>query len=124
MKTDVYRATWSINALGILVIICVVAGCRTIPAARSEGETDREAQEALTAVAGAVAGKPLSQEEIRQLEKQLREDKEAQSAVQAITGSMSASTPVVKYCPITGKRYAPHMEFCPEHNVPLKVVDQ
>ncbi|HQP11008.1 MAG TPA: hypothetical protein PKV41_06465 [Candidatus Omnitrophota bacterium] len=109
-----------------MVFFCVVlilSGCRTIaPVGQGRNETSQEAQEALSAVAGAISGKPLSDEDLRNLEKQIREDEEAQTAVQAITQSVGGKAPVVKYCPIDGKRYAPHMEICPEHQVPLETV--
>ncbi len=111
----------------VLIFVCVVlliSGCRTVSPAQSEGETREEAQEALSAIAGALSGKPLSEEDFRNLEKQIREDEEAQTAIQAITGSIGGGAPIVKYCPITGQRYAPHMEICPEHQVPLKIVEE
>ena len=90
---------------------------------QSQEETEEDVQEALSAVAGALSGKPLDEDDLRNLEKQIRTDEEAQTAIQAITGSVGGKVPVVKYCPITGKRYAAHMEYCPEHNVKLEIVE-
>jgi hypothetical protein len=106
----------------LLIIFCVIvlgAGCRTVTSATSAQETS---QEALSAVAGAVSGKPLSSEDLRNLEKQVREDEGARTAVQAISESVGGRAAVVKYCPVDGKRYASHMEICPDHQVPLEVL--
>ena len=73
-------------------------------------------------MAGALSGKPLSKKELKSLENQIRTDKEAQSAVRAITESVGEKSAVVKFCPITGERYAAHLERCPEHGVLLEVV--
>ena len=112
------------GGLAIFFIVFLISGCRTVSTVQSESETRKEAQEALAAVAGALSGKTLNEEDLRHLEKQIREDKEAQTAIQAITESVGGKPPIVKYCPITGQRYASYMEECPEHHVPLKVVDQ
>ncbi len=53
----------------------------------------------------------------------IRADKEAQSAIGAITGAVSGKALSVKYCPATGKRYSPRIETCPVHGVELKNVD-
>jgi hypothetical protein len=113
----------TLNILGIVSIVALLAGCQTAAPVQGPEETREDVEESLTAVAGALSGKQLSEEDVRNLEKQLREDEKAQSAVQAITESISTKAPVVKYCPVDGKRYAPHMETCPEHGVPLKIVE-
>ncbi len=111
------------NALAVLFIVFFFSGCKTLSPAKSDAETRKEAREALSVVAGAISGKTLSDEDLRNLEKQIREDEGAQSAIQAITESVGGKAAVVKYCPVTGKRYAPHMEICPEHHILLEVVN-
>ncbi len=103
-------------------IVLFLAGCQTASPVQSRQETGKDVQEALSAVAGALSGRPLSEEELHDLEKQIRTDEEAQTAIQVITESVGG-TPAVKYCPVTGRRYAPHLEVCPEHGVELKEVD-
>ena len=70
-----------------------------------------------------MSGRELSEEEKRNLQEQMRTDKDAQSAVQAISGSVSGKNVKVKYCPVGGERYAPHIETCPVHGVRLELVD-
>ena len=89
---------------------------------QNQEETGKDVKEALSAVAGALSGKLLDEDDLRALEKQIRTDEDAQTAIQAITESVGGKVPVVKYCPITGRRYAAHMEYCPEHNVKLEIV--
>jgi len=111
---------------GLLLLLSVAivhSGCRTVAPVQGSKESSVEAQEALTAVAGALSGRPLSEEELRGLEQQIRTDEEAQTAVQAITGSIEGKARQVKYCPVTGRRFAVHLEMCPEHQIPLETVD-
>jgi len=108
--------------MGTLVLCLVFTGCQTSPKVQNSNETNKEAQEALTAVAGALSGKQLSKEDLRDLQKQIESDEDAQSAIQAITESVGGKGLVVKYCPITGRRYAAHIETCPEHEIKLEIV--
>jgi hypothetical protein len=110
-------------AVTLFLIATTLSGCQTAAPIKAESETNQDVQEALTAVAGAMRGRKLSEEEKRNLERQIRSDTEAQSAIQAISESVSGKSVKVKYCPITGKRYAPNLEECPEHHVPLETVD-
>ncbi len=68
-----------------------------------------------------LAGRPLTPQEARELEQQIRNDPEARSAIRKIAASMSEA-PKSKYCPVDGARFAPHLKICPVHNVPLKEV--
>lgn len=113
-------------AVTFIFIFCSVllSGCQTMAPVQHKTESREDVQEALSVVAGALSGKKLSEEELRDLVKQIRTDEDAQSAIQAITESVGGQAPVAKYCPVTGRRYAPHLEVCPEHNVELKTVDQ
>ena len=97
-------------------------GCQTIQQTQNSKENTEDAGEILSAVAGALSGKTLSEEEIRNLKKQIQTDKDAQSAIQVITDSVGGKTLQVKYCPVTGKRYASHIEICPEHQIKLEIV--
>jgi len=98
-------------------------GCQTTSKGRNSIENTENIGEVLSAVAGALSGKQLSDEEMRNLEEQIRTDKEAQSAIEVITNSVGGKAPQVKYCPITGRRYASHIEICPEHQVQLEIVN-
>ena len=95
-------------------------GCQTLSAKRGSAV---EAREAMTSVAGGLAGRPLTPQEARELEQQIRNDPEARSAIRKIAASMSEA-PKSKYCPVDGARYAPHLKICPVHNVPLKEVTE
>lgn len=106
----------------VAVLTLFLLGCQTISQVQRSKENTEDAGEILSAVAGALSGKTLSEEEIRNLEKQIRTDEEAQSAVQVITDSVGGKISQVKYCPVTGKRYASHIEICPQHQIKLEVV--
>lgn len=95
-------------------------GCQTLSARRSSAV---ETRQAMTSVAGGLAGRPLSEEEARELEQQIRTDPEAREAVRKIATSMSEA-PRAKYCPVGGEHYAPSLEICPVHNVKLKTVGE
>lgn len=111
------------QAFVLAVIIAALGGCRTVPPAKQEAESEEDVQAALTSVAGALSGRELSAEEKRSLEKQIRTDKDTQTAIQAISGSVSGKDVQVKYCPVGGERYAPNIETCPVHGVRLEWVD-
>lgn len=87
-------------------------------------ETTQEIESALSSVSEAISGQPLTDEQRKSLIRDLKNNKEAQSAVQAITDSMSGQKVKIKYSPVTGKRYAPNMEYDPETGVKLLELDQ
>jgi len=95
-------------------------GCQTLSAKRSSAV---ETRQAITSLAGGLAGRPLSEEEARELEQQIKTDPEAQEAVARIAASMSEA-PKAKYCPVGGEHYAPSLKICPVHNVKLKTVGE
>ena len=112
LKTDF--GTWCL-------LVCVglaSGGCQTLVARRGSAV---EAREAMTSVAGGLAGRPLTPQEARELEQQIRNDPDARSAIRKIATSMSEA-PRPRYCPVDGARYAPHLKICPVHNVPLEEV--
>jgi len=106
--------TW----LAICIVVFLFSGCATSESVKA----NREAHDVLSSVAEAISGKELSDQELRDLEKQMRTDKETQTAIQVITESISGADTLVKYCPVTGRRYAPHFDECPEHHITLEVV--
>ena len=121
LKTDI--GTWC-----LLVCVGLASGsCQTLAPPMAGLAAKRgsavEAREAMTSVAGGLAGRPLTPQEARELEQQIRNDPEARSAIRKIAASMSEA-PKSKYCPVDGARYAPHLKICPVHNVPLKEVTE
>jgi len=110
-------------AIVFVLAVLIQGGCRMTAPMKHGSESHEDVQEALTAVAGALSGRELSEKEKRNLEEQIRTDKDAQSAVQAISGAVSGKDVKVKYCPVGGERYAPHLKTCPVHHVPLEMVD-
>ena len=82
-----------------------------------------ETRQGISAVAGGLSGRPLTDEEARRLEAQIRKDPQAQEAVAKIAASMSEA-PKAKYCPVGGEHYAPNVEICPVHHVKLKTVGE
>ena len=113
----------AVLAFALVLVVAVLGGCQTAAPVKQEAESEEDVQAALTSVAGALSGRELSEEEKRSLEHQVRTDKDTQTAIQAISGSVSGKDVKVKYCPVDGERYAPHMEICPVHKVQLELVD-
>ena len=109
--------------LSLLVGILFLTGCQTMSQPKSENESRKDVKEALGTIAEAISGKELSEKELKNLSKDLRTNKEAQSAIQSITNSMNKKSAIIKYCPLTGRRYAPRVMICPEHNVELKILE-
>ncbi len=112
-----------------IIMIGLISGCQTIShntksSSTKNVENKEDISTAMESVAEALSGRELNKEDMRSLGKQIRKDPEAQTAIKAITDSMSGSGFKVKYCPKTGKRYAPHLEMCPEHNVELLPVEE
>jgi hypothetical protein len=72
----------------------------------------------------AVTGRMLNEEEMRHLERQIKTDKEAQTAIHSIADAMGGQQERAKYCPMGGEHYAPHLAICPVHKVPLKTMEE
>ncbi len=49
---------------------------------------------------------------------------EASSAIKAVAEGMIVTQKSIKYCPVDGKRFSRQIENCPEHNVPLKPLEE
>lgn len=103
--------------------LCFLAGCATTASKPAPPRDKKGAESALESVAAAISGKELSPEEVKQLKNEVQKDPEAQSAIKAITNSVSGHQRW-KYSPATGKRYAPNLTVDPETGVPLKWVDE
>ena len=99
-----------------LAFIFGLSGC-----AGKKAQNTEEMDTALEAVAEAMAGKELSQEDIKNLRKEIQTNPEARDAVKKITDSLQEPA-AVKYCPVDGQRYAPHLKLCPAHKVELKTL--
>ncbi|MBF0478472.1 MAG: hypothetical protein HQL26_03215 [Candidatus Omnitrophica bacterium] len=108
------------KSLFVLIVFCL-CGCATTGKPVSPLNNVHASEKDLTAVASAVAGKPVSAQEMRNLEKNLRTNPEAQSAVKEVADSFNGEVKV-KYCPVDGKRYAPNIQECPLHHVKLEWV--
>jgi len=111
-----------VRNLLVTLLVLFLIGCQTTSRGQDSKEVTEDVGEILTAVVGALSGKTLSEEEIRTLKKQIRSDEDAQSAIQAIADSVGRKATHVKYCPVTGRRYASQLEICPEHQVKLEAV--
>ena len=61
---------------------------------------------------------------LTELSKNIQKDKQAQSAIESVTGAMISSRTAVHYCPVDGERFSPRVKICPTHNVPLKEVEE
>jgi len=104
-------------------LVIFLFGCQTTSRDQNSKKNTEDVREVLSTVVGALSGRSLSEDELRNLENQIQSDEEAQSAIQAIADSVGGKATHVKYCPVTGRRYASHLEVCPEHQVKLEVVN-
>ncbi len=120
-----------IMVVGSVTGCFILAGCATTvlrdgAQPGTEGSLRRESAaetvSALKSVTQAVSGRELSDQDLRELNRQLQQDPETESAVRVITETMQGGQKL-KYCPVCGKRYHPKFEVCPVHQVPLKEVE-
>ena len=101
-----------------------LTGCRTTSGSINQPQAQNDAQQAIVSVAGVLSGKELNEKNVRNLNNRMKNDSETKSAVQTLTNTIGNKSIYVKYCPIDGKRYDGHLNFCPEHNVELKTVGE
>lgn len=120
----------------LLIVMICVSGCASVSGKNKNlainngyllntdnGETVHDAASALTAVTGSVSHKDLSEQDLYEAAKQMHDDPEAKSAVEAISSTFDHDQVQVKYSPATGKRYSADMEIDPETGVELLSVD-
>ncbi len=62
-------------------------------------------------------------DDLNTLVRDLRKDKQAQSAVETLTNTLSGRPSDVKYCPVDGQRFSGKIQICPVHTVELKTVE-
>jgi hypothetical protein len=103
----------------LLFVIVLSPGCQTTKSKSSEADI-----ESLKSVTESLSGTPLSDESFQELKKQIKNDPEAQTAVESITGAVGGKQAAVKYCPLTGRRYAAKLSACPIHNIELEFVEE
>ena len=60
---------------------------------------------------------------LQNLAVQMQKNPEAQSAVESVSQTLKGQNVNIKYCPVDGKRFSAAMEQCPEHHVPLKLLE-
>ena len=107
----------------VWIFVCLlVAGCRTAPDKKTmpSKESDKDVASAISNVADALAGQPLTDEQKRKLTKDIQKDKEAQSALRSIADAMDIKQVTIKYCPVDGQRFSADLQICPMHKVKLK----
>jgi hypothetical protein len=101
-------------------LVCACASSRESALLKtSPQESPEEAARALRGVAESYAGKPITDEELNDLARDLQNETEAQSAVSAIADSLEGKNTNIKYSPATGKRYSGDLEYDPETGVKL-----
>jgi len=74
-------------------------------------------------VVEAVSGEEITEQDLRDFVHKARNDEETRSAVEAVSGAMTGEI-VIKYCPVDGKRYSSKILECPDHKVPLEIVEE
>ena len=103
--------------------VSMLAGCASLSKSRNPASEDlKDAASALTAVTGAISDKPLTEKQLHDAARKMRNDPDARSAVDSISSSFDRRG-AVKYSPATGKRYSADMEYDPETGVKLLPVE-
>lgn len=104
-------------------VIC--AGCASAPRASvPSASSTHEVLSSTATVTEALTGQKFNDEQLKALGRRIQNDKEARSAAQAVTQSLGALQPGIKYCPVDGKRFSDTLTTCPDHKVPLRTLDE
>jgi hypothetical protein len=104
-----------------MTIICIFfTGCQTTHPKTPAGESTQEQLDAVGSVTGALTGKELTDAEKRKMLRDLKSDKEAQSAMKSISGALEVRQTGIKFCPVDGQRFSSDVDLCPTHHVKLK----
>ncbi len=115
-----------------LIILILVSGCSMARQQRqgpeallktSEKEELADAASALTSVTNSLSDKNMTEQELYEAARKMKDDPDAQQALEAISTSFDRKQVQVKYSPATGKRYSVEMEFDPETGVRLLPVE-
>ncbi len=109
----------------IFMAAALFVGCQSAAVSKpgsSQGVIPRREMDALKSAAKAYSGRDVSDEDIYRLANQLQNNSEAQEATSTVTNAL-IQRPVVYYCPVDGKRFAPSVKECPEHHVQLKLLE-
>jgi len=117
-QSSMMRLLRSLRSVAMMAICIILAGCQT--ARPTDRETTQETLDAVGQVAGALSGKELTEAEKRRIVQDLKNDKEAQSAMKSISGALEVRQIGIKYCPVDGKRFGIEVEECPVHKIKLK----
>ena len=114
----------AIQFIFLLLGVCLWSGCAAT-GTRPEALSDQpESFSALRSVGQAVSGQDLTDEQMHKISRQIQEDEETRSAIKTIRENLSGSQARVKYCPVCGRRYSPHLKTCPIHGVELKELQE
>ena len=109
--------------IGDMLLLILITGCATsrpsTPSAM-RGETPREAAAALGSVVGAISGKDVDEQDLRDLSRQIQQDPQAQQAIESVANAVSGTDLKLKYCPVDGQRFSAKFMVCPQHNVALQ----
>ena len=111
------------KAVILIFSVLILPACATRGPVAPAKETPRERVEALQDVVEAFSGEEIPEQDLRDLARKVRSDEETRSAVEAVSGALSGEV-VIKYCPVDGKRFSAEMKECPDHHVPLMIVEE
>lgn len=106
----------------LLVLLCLGMGCASVSRNSKSIQAREIRQETETAVKNVIEAVSGQEVDPKQLQEQIRTDKEAQKALQSISNTMTGEGLVIKYCPVDGKRFSGKFTRCPEHGVLLKEI--
>ncbi len=112
-----------------ILLLFSLAGCASSSSTngrvirpQAPAESTQEVVTAIEQVLGSVSGKPVSQKDLEKLDKEIRSDPQAKSAVKAMQDSISGKGSVIRFCPVDGQRYSYKFAICPIHKVPLQLL--
>ncbi len=116
--------------LGSVFILFFIYGCTTVSShnektsLRSSSETNKDALSAAQTMANSLSGKNLTDQQIKELSRDIQKNKDTQTAIQSITRAVSSNRVKVHYCPVDGERFSFQVKVCPQHHVLLKEVEE
>jgi beta-xylosidase len=105
-------------------LLFVIWGCSTSSQNLKKAHDQEVMIDAVKTVAESVGGREMSDQDMKNLIRDIRTDPDTRSAVEAIQSAVNPQSDDgrIKFSPATGKRYAPHMEYDPETGVKLEYV--
>ncbi|MFA5087811.1 MAG: hypothetical protein WC552_02115 [Candidatus Omnitrophota bacterium] len=111
----------------VFMILVFLVGCGTARVKKDSGQSvaspaRADSISALQSVAEAVSGQEIDAKGMRDLSRQIQQDKDAQAAVESITSVLSGQKIGGKFCPVCGQRYGSRVKNCPVDGAVLETL--